>query len=263
MSHESARQLLIDPNQVAFYLHRANRKYLLGKKRAPILRHRGLSASHLVLFAMMLVVFAIILRAQFEAEKLDYLELKNHGLVTQGQVTARRVETHPKYKAHFVAYQHVVDGITYCAEQGVSHDHYEMLSDAQPIEILYSPSNPNLSRLAGTNSDPGSVTAIPAAFGALALLLIGYALYRYWRDGRYYKQGITLLGEVTSLRLRNDWRPRYRHDNSIDLVFYPPEQPQKRMERAKLGGYLSPTNAPHKGDTITIFYVDADHWWIL
>ncbi|KAB2864875.1 MAG: DUF3592 domain-containing protein, partial [Anaerolineae bacterium] len=191
MSLESARQLLIDPNQVDYFLHRANRKYLLGKKRAPILRHRGLSASHLALVAMMIIVFAVVLRAQFEAEKLDYLELKNHGLVTQGQVTARRVETYPKYKAHIVGYQFVVDGITYSVEQGVSRDHYELLSDTQPVEILYSPSNPDLSRLAGTNSDPGSVTAIPAAFGALALLFTAYALYRYWRDGRYYKQGIT------------------------------------------------------------------------
>lgn len=71
---ESTRQFLIDPNQVEFFLHPANRKYLLGKKRAPILRHWGLSASHLVLVAMMIIIFAIVLRAQFEAEKLDYLE---------------------------------------------------------------------------------------------------------------------------------------------------------------------------------------------
>lgn len=262
---------LMDPDHVDFFLHRANRDYLLGKRRVPILRHRGMLPRHYVALAIIAIGLTLFFGWGYYVSQNDYIELRDQGVTTTGEVIRLHKQGGFKYSryslgpSYDMTYEFTINGADYRRRQNISSEQFESTQTGQFVEVLYSPSDPSVSVLDGTNSSPILIFIIALAFGALAGLVVGKGLYDYRLEVGYNKEGTLVLGEIIGLKWDKYVLARRDgfHANTLDVTFESPHDQQKITGSVRHGWSLSRQYAPHKGDTIAIFYVDAEHWWVL
>ncbi|KAB2864874.1 MAG: Nif11 family protein [Anaerolineae bacterium] len=261
----------LDPDQIDFFLHRANRDYLLGKRHIPILRHRGMLNRHYVVLAIIAIGLTLFFGWGYYVSQNDYMELRDHGVTTTGEVIRLHKQSGFRYSryslgpSYDMTYEFTVKGVDYQRRQNISSEQFQSTHIGQFVEILYSPSDPSVSVLVGTNSSPLLIFFIALAFGAIAGLAVGKGLYDYRLEVAYRKQGTLMLGKITGLK-RDKYVLARRdgfHANTLDVAFDSPNRQQIITDSVRHGWSLSRQYAPHKGDTIAIFYVDTNHWWVL
>ncbi|MBL8162393.1 MAG: DUF3592 domain-containing protein [Anaerolineae bacterium] len=87
-------------------------------------------------------------------EVVNFRQLSDYGVVADGVIEGRRMSEGDETTSYLIAYRFDHNGITYRSEQSVDWALYNGVEAGVPIQVLYLPGNPGVSRLAGQNEPP-------------------------------------------------------------------------------------------------------------
>lgn len=254
---------------IHYWLHPANHDFFAGQRGRPILLHRG----WLMWQRMALVVFVasitLGLGVAYGKSYRRYVELRDHGVVTLGQVTNQRIQNDISAEAmtattFYITYVFTVDDRNYSHEQAVSSSRYHALAAGQPVEILYSPSDPALTVMDGTNSTQEWYLLGSIAFGIGFIIVAGPTLLQFRRESVYGKRGKYVQGEIRVAQASSGGKDGSRVTGTRLEVAFDLPQSERRIHQSINCGFtgLSKNLPPERG-RVTIWYVDADLWWVL
>lgn len=102
------------------------------------------------------------------------------GISTDGQIVGHRTSLITRGRSYFVAYRFTIDAAIsneqiVTSEQEVSHKRYDLLEVGTPVEIIYLPNSPKVSRLTGPNLD--NTGRLRAIYYTLLLGVVWLALF--------------------------------------------------------------------------------------
>jgi len=137
---------------------------------------------------IILVVYCLVMPMAFVAclawvirEFRHTSQLALAGISTHGQIVSRRtsVSVPTRGRSYFVSYRFTIAAALseqiLTSEQEVSYKRYVLLEVGVPVEIVYLPNDPEISRLAGTNVD--NAARLRAIYYTLLLAMVWLALF--------------------------------------------------------------------------------------
>lgn len=185
----SATAMISAPSFEPFLLVPQTRKFFTGEsRRLPI------QDLWLIVFFMLFTFLSVILLIGILSEFTDAWRLQQSGVITQGRISSRTISS-GKSTSYYLIYQFNVNGsdTKFTRKQAVRHATYEQHPEGSPVTVAYLPNNPNISRLAGKDSDDSVMqTSLPVSIfmvfftGAFMVFLLRPVARDRWlaRNGR-------------------------------------------------------------------------------
>jgi hypothetical protein len=194
---EKLRRLQPLPNaDEVFLLHLSNAKILRGQKRG--FSSANLGGGCLLLFMLPFMAVGLFVIAMAINEWREYQLIASTGVATRGQYVSRRYDDDDDGTTYYASYEFQVDGITYSSEQSIGRAVYDRVERGAGVEVHYAPSDPGVSRIAGTNDLGGPIflTVFSIFWNLITWGVVIGTIYSASRNRQLIQGGQLVTGEL-------------------------------------------------------------------
>jgi hypothetical protein len=242
-----------------YLLYPENEKYIAGQAKYPASIDKPSGCN--VLFALIFVL-AGLMPLSFGLNMLrENILLSQEALIVQGRIINRYIDDDDDGTTYHVVFEYVANDRRYEQRQQVGESEYGRYERGLVVDVEYSPSDPSVARLAGTNT--WVFTFFLLGFAVLWMLFSGFFLAGMVNENRkrraLLENGRRLQGKLLSLSVDDRGEDT---DTVVTVAFRTPNARVIQAERRYTTnrGLLHP---PPAEAALAIFYMDDDHWEVL
>ncbi len=237
-----------------FLLNPGNRAFVAGQSR----RLAPASYGCVLLFFIPFLLVGFLFLAFGIKSLYEWQQLTTEGVTTRGKFIDRRISTDSDNDTTYsVTFQFGLDNHTYIVEQSVDSGTYSRAETGTVVDVVYVPDNPELARIAGTETSPGDafVLVFSLCWNGFVWLVV-LATVSSWRKMRaLQRSGQITRGEVVACKGRSSSKGRYVI--TVQYRFSPPDggamiSDKKTETRNDLRGQALPA----QGTPLAILYRD-------
>ncbi|MAS35202.1 MAG: hypothetical protein CL610_14415 [Anaerolineaceae bacterium] len=258
-------QPLTDANEV-FLLQSNHRRFIIGDSRRlhTTLGTMSFGCGFLFMIPFILAGFLVIF---LMAQEWHHNNLLNTtGQVIRGEYTGNHVveDDDDGGITYYADYVYTVDDVVYVGDQSVDYDLYRRVERGMNVDVEYVPSDPAISRLAGTD-DAGEIIFLgifSVIWNGVTWGIVGAFLYSYGRDRILARDGQLVRGELVSIRRKTDSdndtmlhaEYRFSAPDSGEVIVSKQKQQRNDMRRKPL---------PDAGTPVAVLYKNPNHFKML
>jgi hypothetical protein len=241
-----------------FLLNPDNERYLSGRSKKP----GGPFTGCFVLFMIPFVFAGLFIIGWAINEWNDWRILSSSGVTTQGKVIDRRTETDEGSRDYYVTYRFSHNDTIYTREQSVSHKFYDNSWRDSSVTVLYSPDNPQTSRLGDSISPPILITLFVMLWNGLVSLFMFIAISEA-RKARYLaRRGQVIYGVIASRRGYEDSDRDFHIE--VNYEFVSPQTGGIMREQVDRTRYdLDEYTLPSAGTPVAVLYANDKNFTLL
>jgi len=247
----------------SFLINPKNEPFLRGKaKRPKSLKNGGFGC--VSIFMLPFVVVGLFIIALTAKELNDYQTLRDEGIVTTGTMHARSISTSDDDTTYYLSYSFSFRERRYDKTQSVSQKRYDAFERGGSIEVLFSPNNPELAKIADTNTPymPIFLGIFSICWNAFILFFLYSGISTIRRNNKLMKKGQLINGELVDFSGKKDSDGDYQV--KVTCRFVSPTTGETIVaERKYQSNALKNAPAPLNGATLSIMYVDDKLWEVL
>lgn len=137
-----------------------------------------------LLFLLPFILVGICTLVWSISEAVSFRQLSDHGVVVNGAIEGKRLSEGDNTTSYLIAYRFDHNGLTYRGEQNVDWAFYNSAEAGAPVQVLYLPDTPGLSRLAAQNEPPTFLFIFAVIWNAFVWIIAGTWFYGLGRGSK-------------------------------------------------------------------------------
>ncbi|MBZ0300049.1 MAG: DUF3592 domain-containing protein [Anaerolineae bacterium] len=254
----------VNPDEV-FLLQRGNAAFLAGRRKS-VSMIAGIGSGCMTLFMLPFVVIGIVVIIFAIGEWRNYSLLDSTGVIVRGQYTGRHYDEDDDDGSitYYASYTYRANDRQYSSDHSVSQDLYNRVEPGAGVDVLIAPSDPGVSRIAGTNdiSTPIFLTVFSVLWNTISWGIFAGIIVSTLRDRDLARTGQVVRGELVSISDRRDSDGDYQL--KAEYRFVPPDggEPLSKTQRAQRNDLKGQT-LPPKGTPVAVLYKDRKRFKML
>jgi hypothetical protein len=194
----------------------------------------------------------------------EFMDLTRSGIVTEGRMIAHRISTDDEGDdSYYITYEfNAGDNLRYEREQGVDYSRYNSYEYRALVNILYLPSNPNVSRIDGTNRPPYEMAGFGVCWSLFFIAMLYGAATQHDRESTLRSKGQVVPGFVVSAKAHEDSDSDY--NLTIKYRYNSPQTGDMVMKKQSfIHNEAKKRPLPMEGQQIAVLYYRDNHQRLL
>lgn len=246
-----------------FFLHPYNQKFI-NQTSGRLASKANMAPGCMLLFILPFVAAGLVVIFFAVREWNRYQILSTTGVTTRGEYTGSRIDNDDDGTTYYLSYRFETGEQVYIDEHSVSYDLYRSGEKGAPVDILYAPSDPSISRIAGTNTltTPLFLTIFSILWNLISWGFLFVVVNGTRRDRLLAREGLPVQGEV--LEARGTTSSKSNYTVKVKYGFTPPDSRQRitKTESSQRND-LKGRSLPKYGTPVTVLYRNVKHFRML
>jgi len=259
MNQQDAPKINVDTD--AFLLHPEHRNFVLGKSKY-LGRTGAVGVGCLIIFFGFFLCIGTMFLGLSLRDTYEWFMISRQGVSNSAQYVDRRISSNDDSDTYFVSFKYRHNGIEYSCEQAVDWNIYSQAEVGRRIDIVYVPSNPQLAKVAGTNSPPTVMLLFVLVWNAVVYTIIFFALRQYFRMKFLERNGKLLHGQI--IRSTSSTDSDGDLSLKVEYAFYVVESKNRitKTESAQRND-LKGNPLPAPGTLVVVLYYNEHRYMLL